>query len=89
MYVHEDYDAQFLKAHNLPDGNLYKLTRDPTGGLEQQRYQAPGAVTDGSDHNNIELNLTGFSGATFITNQVNLPLWARYHALAEAIRHYA
>jgi hypothetical protein len=88
MFVHEDHDGQFLDAHNLPAGNLYKLTKDGITGLSQQRYQAPFAVKNGSDHDELQNSLRGSSTPAFITARVNLDLWARYHAYAEAIRHY-
>ncbi len=93
MMVHEDYERQFLDSHNLAKGNLYKLTRDDVTGLSQQRYQGPFAVTDGSDHDAIYNNtgatrLTGQSTPAYVTSHVNLPEYDRYHALAEAIRHY-
>jgi hypothetical protein len=52
------------------------------------RYQGPEAVTDGSDYFNIENVLSGNSSTAFIQNHVNLDNWYRFHALAEAIRHY-
>lgn len=88
MFVHEDYDGQFLDAHHLPAGNLYKLTKDNISGVSQQRYQAPLAVKNGSDHDELLNNLKGTSTPAYITGRVNLDLWARYHAFAEAIRHY-
>jgi hypothetical protein len=88
MYVHEDYDSLFLDAHDLPAGNLYKLTKDNITGVSQQRYQAPFAPKDGSDHDQLQNNLRGTSTPAYITGRVNLDLWARYHAFAEAIRHY-
>jgi Lamin Tail Domain/CotH kinase protein len=88
MWVHEDYDKRFLKAHDLKKGNLYKLTRDAVSGIEQFRYQSTFGPTDGSDHDEIYNNLSGTSAPAYITGRVNLDLWCRYHAFAEAIRHY-
>ena len=88
MYVHEDHDKQFLDAHGLADGNLYKLTKDNISGISQQRYQAPFAPTNGSDHDELHNQLRGTSTPAFITSRVNFDLWARSHAFAEAIRHY-
>lgn len=88
IYIHEEYDGRFLDSHKLPKGNLYKLTRDPIAGLAQQRYQAPFAVKNGSDHDVIYNNLKGTSTPAFINAHVNLDRWCYYHALAEAVRHY-
>jgi hypothetical protein len=88
IWVHEDYDRRFVKAHGLPKGNLYKLTRDGTAGSLQFRYQAAFAPKDNSDHDELLANLKGTSTPAYITGRVNLGLWARYHAFAEAIRHY-
>jgi hypothetical protein len=88
MYVHEDYDRRFLKAHDLKKGNLYKLTRDGVSGLLQFRYQSAFGPTNGSDHDEIHNQLRGTSTPAFIQARVNLDLWCRYHSFAEAIRHY-
>jgi hypothetical protein len=88
IMIHEDYDKDFIDSHELEKGNLYKLTRDATDGASQQRYQAPDAVSDGSDHFNIYANLTANKGPAFINRYVNVSKWSTYHALAQAIRHY-
>jgi hypothetical protein len=87
-FAQETYDVRFLEAHGLPKGNLYKLINSVRDAKGQQRYEAPGAVTDGSDFNNIEYALTGRSTAEFIRNHVRLDKWYIYHALAQAVRHY-
>lgn len=88
MWVHEDYDKRFLKAHGLKKGNLYKLTRDGTAGLLQFRYQSTFGPVNGSDHDDLLNNLKGTSTPAYINARVNLDLWCRYHAFCEAIRHY-
>jgi len=88
MWVHQDYDKRFLKAHDLKKGNLYKLTRDGTAGLLQFRYQSTFAPVNGSDHDDLLNNLKGTSTPAYIKGRVNLDLWCRYHAFCEAIRHY-
>ena len=90
----ETYDVRFLNGHGLEKGNLYKLIDTINNPIRQQRYQAAGAVTNGSDHNTIEGfspnegNLTGSSSADFIDAHVNLEIYYAYHAMTEAIRHY-
>ena len=88
MFVHEDYEKNFLDSHNLDKGNVYKLTRDGVSGVSQQRYQAPNAVSDGSDHDTLYNQLKGSSTPAWISSHVNMAEYDRYHALAEAIRHY-
>ena len=88
QYVVETYDVRFLEEHGLPKGNLYKLINQERGWERQQRYQAAFAPTDGSDHDNIENNLTGNSSASFIRNHVDLEKYYLYHGLSEAIRNY-
>lgn len=87
-FAQETYDVRFLEAHDLEKGNLYKLINSTADAKAQQRYQAPYAVTDGSDHNTIEYNLTGYSTPEFIRAHVRLDKWYVYHALSQAIRHY-
>lgn len=82
----EDYDKRFLDAHGMEAGNLYKLVNQTNDALKQQDYQAPGAVSDGSDHDYIEQLLTRAS--TDIQYRVNLQKYFIFHALVEAVRHY-
>jgi len=88
FFAQETYDVRFIDAHDLAKGNLYKLidaVRDP---IEQQRYQAAYAVTNGTDFDNIEDDLTGYSSVDFITNHIRLDKWYAYHSLCQAVRHY-
>ncbi len=82
----EDYDKRFLDAHGLEAGNLYKLINQTNDALRQQDYQAPFAVSDGSDHDYIEDLLNRAS--TDIEHRVNLQKYFVFHALVEAVRHY-
>ncbi len=87
-FVQEDYDARFLDAHGMAKGNLYKLLNQTNVPLEQQRYQAPLAPKNGSDHNWIEGTLAGSTPAATVAANVNLDQWNRYHAICQAVRHY-
>ncbi|MCA9240634.1 MAG: lamin tail domain-containing protein, partial [Planctomycetales bacterium] len=82
----EDYDKRFLDSHALDEGNLYKLNNQTQDALRQLDYQAPNAVSDGSDHDYIEYVLGRASDD--IEYRVNLQKYFVYHALAEAVRHY-
>jgi hypothetical protein len=84
----EDYDRRFLDAHDLPQGNLYKLVNQTRVGLEQQRYQAPDADRIGGDHDNIENNLNSSQSQEWINTYVNYDKYYAYHAIAQAVRHY-
>ena len=88
QYVVETYDVRFLEEHGLAKGNLYKLINQERGWERQQRYQGAFAPTDGSDHDNIENNLTGSRSETFIRSYVDLEKYYLYHGLSEAIRNY-
>lgn len=82
----EDYDKRFLDAHGLEEGNLYKLINQSQDALRQQDYQAPNAVTDGSDHDYVEFVMG--RGSNDIEERVNLDKYFIFHALSEAVRHY-
>jgi len=88
IMIHEDYNGDFLDAHSLEKGNVYKLTRDSTNGASQQRYQAPDAVPDSSDHANIYSNMIPSQNEAFVRRYVNITKWSYYHALCHAVRHY-
>lgn len=84
----ERYDVRFLEARNLPKGNLYKLSDWIFDAERQRRYQSADMVSDGSEFTNIWNNLHGAQSASWLNDHVNFPLWYRYNAVAEAIRHY-
>jgi len=84
----EPYDARFIDAHDLPNGNLYKLTNQINDGKLQQRYQALRAVSNAEDYNNIRNNLGPNQSQQWLHANVNYDEWYRYHAVVEAIRHY-
>jgi len=96
-WVQEDYDANFLEAHNLPKGNLYKLinaTRasDPyLDMVEQRRYQGALAVTNGGDAVRIQnalLNPNTSQTDAWLLANVNYTNWYAYHTICEAVRNY-
>lgn len=79
----ENEDGHFLKAHGLPNGNLYKMF-----GMGQLQHQGTEAVGDGSD-------IRDFMNACF-RNQpdswwranFDLPGYYSYRAICECIHHY-
>jgi hypothetical protein len=87
-WAQEKYDVNFLEAHGLPKGNLYKLVDNLTLGVDERRYQGPYAVTNAADFFNIENNLTGLQSTDWLLAHANYTNWFRYFAMCEAIRHY-
>lgn len=88
-WAQEKYDVNFLDAHNLPKGNLYKLYDNPgVPHIDELRYQASFAVTNAADLFNVEDNLTGFQSAAWLNAHANYTNWYRYFTVARAIRHY-
>jgi hypothetical protein len=81
----ENEDGRFLKAHNLPDGNLFKMA----GGGGELNHQAEGQPADGSD-------LSAFLNACNSAEQseewwrahLDLPSYYSYRAIVECIHHY-
>lgn len=84
----EEYDSRFLDAHKLEKGNLYKLISHRRNGLDVQRYQAPNAVSDGSDFSTIINQLRPERPDSWLNEHVNWDSWNRYHAVIDMIRHY-
>ena len=84
----EDYDARFMDAHDLADGNLYKLKDGVFDGNQLKRNQGAHAVTDDSDFQNIRANLRPERDNAWLDAHVNYDRWSRYHAVVEGIRHY-
>ncbi len=81
----EDMDGRFLRAHDLPDGNLYKME----GGTGALSHHGAGAVTNRSDLNQF-LNAYSYNRRpeSWWRSQVNLPEYYAYRAIIECIHHY-
>ena len=84
----EDYDTRFLQAHDLEDGNLYKLKDQQFNGNRVKRHQGRLAVTNDSDFQNIRNNLRPVRTDAWLHEHVNYDRWSYYHTIVEAIRHY-
>ena len=84
----EDYDSRFLNAHDMEDGNLYKLISTRTNGLDVMRNQGKYSVTDGSDFSHILENLRPARDVDWLNTYVDYDHYARYHAIVECVRHY-
>ncbi len=88
MYlVVEDYDAAFLEARGMPDGNLYKLAAYELDGTRLERHRAANAPAGDADFQNVWRNVHFKQAETWLRAHVNYPLWFRYFAVAEAVRH--
>jgi hypothetical protein len=92
----EDYDTRFMEAHDMPDGNLYKLKNFATSILQDpnfdfnrfKRHQGRYSMTEPSDLKNIRANCNTARSDEWLANHVSLPRWYPYHIVCEAIRHY-
>lgn len=81
----ESIDDRFLKAHGLPDGNLFRIEN----GEGQLSHHAPPAPNDGAD-------VAAFIGAyerreqpeSWWRAQLDLPGYYSYRAICECIHHY-
>ncbi|MGH9361150.1 MAG: CotH kinase family protein, partial [Thermoanaerobaculia bacterium] len=84
----EDYDPRFLDAHDLADGNLYKLKDGIFTGNDLKRNQGRFSVKTDADFQNIRANLRPTKPAAWLDQHVNYDRWYPYHTVVEAIRHY-
>ncbi|MES2707799.1 MAG: lamin tail domain-containing protein [Verrucomicrobiota bacterium] len=84
----EFVDKRFLEARGMEKGNVYKLSDWTQNGEMLDRYGAPGAAQFGEDYDNFRYNIHGAASEDFMKTYVNMPLWYRYNAVQEAIRHY-
>ncbi len=89
-FAQEKYDQNFLEAHDMPKGNLYKLNDHRNDPAQEERYQAPFAVsvTNGLDYWHAQTNINGFKTTDFLLSYANYTNWYRFHAISEAIRNY-
>ena len=86
--VFENYDGKFLKTHNMPDGNLYKLKDGIFDGNKIKRHQGTKSTTGDSDFQNIRKNLRPDRSDSWLNLHVNYDKSFRYHTINEAVRHY-
>ena len=81
----ENEDGHFLKAHGLPDGNLYKMA----GGGGELSHQGAGSATN---HSDLDRFLRAYNGGSpsdsWWRANLNLPAYYSYRAICEAIHHY-
>jgi len=83
----EQMDGTFLKAHNLPDGNLYKMEK-PTGYLNNRGENAVG------DRSDLDAFQNGYRGTTTGPSEewwranLNVEQYFSYRSIVEGIQHY-
>jgi hypothetical protein len=83
----EDYDARFLQAHGLAEGNLYQLTAHLTDGNLVKRHQGRHSVTNDADFQNIRNNLRPDKTDECLLRYVNYEKWYPYFAVCMGVRH--
>jgi len=83
----ENYDARFLDAHDLSDGNVYKLKNGQFDPERLQRHQGRYSVGDGSDFNYVRSDYYPDRTDQWIEEHIDLYHWYRCHTVCRAIRH--
>jgi hypothetical protein len=78
----------FEEARDLPKGNFYKMSDFIQNGEMDERYQAPGAPDFAEDFDNIRYNIHPATPQADMEKFVHMPLYYKYNAVQEAIRHY-
>lgn len=82
--VIEQPDGRYLAAHDLPDGNLYKMNNAGTDLNNQCSTQA----IDWSDLNTAEAVLNGMPSAEWFQANTELDAYYSYRAICEAVHHF-
>ena len=87
----EEIDSGFLKEHQLPDGNVYKID----GYSPSAKHLAPGADTNLADARAFLQDIQTHPGGLAPLGQdnwwrahVDLPRYYNYRAVLEAVHHY-
>ncbi len=81
----QEVDGRFLKAHRLPDGNIYKME----GGGGTPSHQAKNAATDRSDLARfMEAYQRSAQPESWWRSHLDLPAYYSYRAICECIHHY-
>jgi hypothetical protein len=82
----ENEDGRFLKTHDLPDGNIYKMRQGGGGELNHQGKGQPG---DGSDLGAfLQAYENGRPTDDWWRKNLNLEKYYSYRALIECVHHY-
>jgi hypothetical protein len=84
--VVEQEDGQFLKQHDLPDGNLYKMESGPGGGTSNN--QGPTQPSDNSDLIAFTSTLNSNPSEQWYRDNIDLDEYFSYRAIVEAIHHW-
>ncbi|MBN2317230.1 MAG: CotH kinase family protein, partial [Sedimentisphaerales bacterium] len=85
----EQPDGRFLKANNLPDGNLYKMYFACSGSRGNKNNQGPTQVTDHSDVIAFcEAYRQYPSSRRWWELNTNLDIYYSYRAICDAVHHY-
>lgn len=83
----ENPSGDFMRAHDLPDGNLFRM-QNSSSELEHQGYQLP---DDLSDLNEFTSSRTGYNRSTqpvqWWRDNVDLDRYYSYRSVMEAINH--
>lgn len=81
----ENEDGKFLKDHDLPDGNLYKMA----GGTGTLAHHGEGLVADGSDLRQFQMDYERrVQPERWWRDHLDLPKYYSYRAIVECIHHY-
>lgn len=78
----------FLAARGLERGNFYKMSDWMQNGEMDLRSQAPLGPDFAEDFDNIRYNIHQTASDAYLEQYVNMPLYYKYDAVKEAIRHY-
>lgn len=85
----EQPDGRFLKARDLPDGNLYKMYFACSDNPTNMNNQGPTQVTDHSDVRTFWNAYRAYPASRqWWDDQVNLPLYYNYRLICDAVHHY-
>jgi len=84
----ETYHTQFIDAHGITDGNIYKLSSGLTGGLNQQRVQGRWSVDNAGDYDWIRANLLGGRTEQELRSMVNYDEFFRFYSVLQGVRFY-
>lgn len=80
----EQPDGRYLEAHDLPDGNLYKME----SGFGDPNNLGPDGPTDSSDLSAFMAAYNATQTEAWWRANFNLPAYFNYQAIVQAIHHY-
>ena len=84
----EQIDGRFLDAHDLPDGNIYKMEQGTGPGDGELKHQGADQVGDSSDLVQFRNQASPGASEAWWRSNLDVARYCSYFTIVQAIHHY-